>query len=311
MGQNHARVITANPRTKLEWIVDKDLLNAKSVASKFEARAELAPNNDIDAVVIATPTPTHAEIATSFLKQGIPLLIEKPIAESFGEVNRILDLAKQNNVVVMCGLVERFNPITRTLFDIVEDPIHIRTVRHSPPTPRIQSSVAFDLLVHDVDIVLGLFKTEPEKIISIGDKFGSTDDIAEAVFQFVPKGVAALSASRRSQTKVREIVVCEENRMIFADLLRHTITISQNKLEEPLPQGMGYRQQTTVDIPMIQYSTEPLVEQLNVFCDMIHGSGDFQVDIERTKLTHQVMCQIADAMTLKQSEPEIGSNFSS
>lgn len=297
MGRNHARILSNHPRTTLDWIYDPDSSRAARVAEEFQTKVVTEPSLSVDAVVIASPTPTHAKIAETYIRSGIPALIEKPIAESWAEIEQTLNASDECSVPIMCGFVERFNPISRTLFDIVKEPIHIRTVRHSPPTPRIQSSVAVDLLVHDVDLVLNLFRSDAIDVFSIGDGASGTDDIAEAVMRFSPFGVASLSASRRSQTKIRELVVYEATRMIVADLLRHTITISQNRLEEALPEGRGYRQQTTVDIPMIQYSTEPLLEQLNQFCGLLDGSLNSKVEIEKIRNTHKLMCRIVDQIS--------------
>jgi predicted dehydrogenase len=298
MGALHARVIATSPRTKLAWVHDRNPATGRAIAdrhgSRFAAEIDLS---GVDAVVVAAPTQFHHEVGLEVLANKTPMLLEKPLANSLDEVDALLAAAEVHDTPIMCGLLERFNPAVRTAFDLSRSPIHFRSARHSPMTERIQTGVGGDLLIHDLDLAIRLFGELPTTAIGLTDQTGhaghaaggGVEDIVEALLRFGTYGVGSLSASRRSQRKVRSMVIAEADRMIEVDLLRQDITIYRHVLESPMNDDLGYRQQTIIDVPVLRYHGEPLMMQLDHFANLIDGTADHRVERASIRPPHEVL----------------------
>ena len=291
MGALHARTIFNNASTELAWVCDPEEKIGAGIATKYSSRYIQEPDlAAVDAVVIAAPTQFHFNIGSEIISAGLPLLLEKPLANSLQEVSALIDQSARQGSPLMCGLLERFNPAVRTAFDLCRDPIHFKSVRHSPMTARIVTGVTGDLLIHDIDLALTLFGEMPTKVQGFTDSVdNSVEDIVEALLNFGSGRVGSLSASRRSQRKVRSISIAEDERLIEVDLLRQDITIYKHVFESITDEEIGYRQQTIIDIPMLHHHGEPLMLQLDHFVSLIYGRHD--VDIERSRIIgpHQVI----------------------
>ncbi|NBO56819.1 MAG: gfo/Idh/MocA family oxidoreductase, partial [Actinobacteria bacterium] len=138
MGVLHARTVANCPETELVWVCDKNQVAGEMAARRFESNWIREPDlGVVDAVVVSVPTQFHYQIAIEVVSSGVPLLVEKPLATSFTEISEIVQQSRRSSVPLMCGLLERFNPAVRTAFELVREPIHVKTVRHSPLTPRI------------------------------------------------------------------------------------------------------------------------------------------------------------------------------
>lgn len=291
MGALHARTVFNHSSTELAWICDPQEKIGSGIATKYSTRYISEPDfGSVDAVVVAAPTQFHFNIGSEIISAGLPLLLEKPLANSLGEVKELIELSAKKGSPLMCGLLERFNPAVRTAFDLCRDPIHFKSVRHSPMTARIATGVTGDLLIHGVDLALTLFGEMPITTLGITDSVdGTIEDIVEALLNFGSGQIASLSASRRSQRKVRSISIAEDERLIEIDLLRQDITIYKHVLESPSDDEVGYRQQTIIDIPVLKYHGEPLMLQLEHFVSLIDGRLD--ADVERSRIVgpHQVI----------------------
>ena len=291
MGALHARTIFNNASTELAWVCDPQEKIGSGIATKYSSRYINEPDlAAVDAVVIAAPTQFHFNIGSEIISAGLPLLLEKPLANSLGEVKELIELSTKKGSPLMCGLLERFNPAVRTAFDLCRDPIHFKSVRHSPMTARIVTGVTGDLLIHDVDLALTLFGELPVKTLGLTDSVDhSVEDVVEALLNFGSGRVGSLSASRRSQRKVRSISIAEDERLIEIDLLRQDITIYKHVFESITDDEIGYRQQTIIDIPMLHHHGEPLMMQLDHFVALINGQQDVEVERSRIIGPHQVI----------------------
>jgi predicted dehydrogenase len=274
MGARHARVIALNPDTELTWVIDPDRDIGAAAAGKFDATWMPELDFDrmqVDAVVVAAPTEDHCEIALEAVRNNVPMLIEKPVSVDFSDTMRIVQASQDADVPLMCGFVERFNPAIRTAFDLCRTPRHFRAVRHSPPADHIGVSVIDDLLIHDADLALRLFASDPSRIESVCDAAKAMEaETVEAVLQFDGGALASLSASRRSQRKIRLLTITEPDRMIEVDVLRQDLTIYRHVAESASDDDIGYQQQTVIDIPMLKHQGEPLALQLKHFVLMLH-----------------------------------------
>lgn len=299
MGALHARVVAGGPSTELIWVVEPDRAKGTEVAERFGARWRADVDLEaVDAVIVAAPTQFHHAIAVSVLGAGVPLLLEKPLANSLEECWEIVELARSSGAVLMCGLLERFNPAVRTVSDICRDPLHVTTRRHSPYAQRIRTGVAGDLLIHDIDMVQRMFEDEP---VSAACSFGyyeprsvlGSEDVADATLSFSGGGIASLSVSRIAQMKVRSLVVSELDRTIDVDLLRQSITVYRDAGSSEFREDTGYTQQTIIDIPVIRHLGEPLQLQLEHFIDLIRGDADPEAEINGLLAPHETLHRLA------------------
>lgn len=293
MGALHARVVATNSRTELAWICDVNKSTAQVVADRFGCRAIPEPEMDVDGIIVAVSTQFHYGIGLDILKSGIPLLMEKPLTDNIAHTRELIVAAKNQSVPLICGFLERFNPAVRTAFEIVKNPIYFKSIRHSPMTPRIQTGVAGDLLIHDVDLALRLFGEMPLSSFGMKDcAENGIEDIAEGLMRFSKDRIASVSASRRSQRKVRSISIAEPNRLIEVDLLRQDVTIYQNVGETISDAEIGYKQLTTIDIPALRFQGEPLMMQFEFFADVIQEKVDGSVELESMLQSHEVIEKI-------------------
>jgi predicted dehydrogenase len=252
-----------------------------------------------DAAIVATPTEFHFNVAQALIGDGVPLLVEKPLTDSIQTTSQLISLSLEYETVLMCGFVERFNPAIVTARTIVSAPIHLSAIRHSPYVPRIRSGVAWDLLVHDVDLILGFMSsTQVAKVTAVQGSFHSesgpqSEDVVEALLTFGSGGIAHASASRLGHKKIRTMSITEPDRLMEIDLLRRDITVFRHVSEQFTGnEAPGYRQQTIIDIPEIANNREPLAAQLDHFLGLI--SGELDRNHERTTIlpAHSVISQV-------------------
>lgn len=290
MGSLHARVIQESGVAQLAGLVEKNEKVGRAAAERFDTTAytDIPDLGKYDGVIIAAPTEFHFEIAKIVLESGTPLLIEKPISDSWQRTEEILASAAETGTPLMCGLLERFNPAVMTALAMVDEPHYFSAVRHSPYAPRIRTGVAWDLLIHDVDLACRLFESEATRTTGLTTTFHpqsvlGADDVAEAVLSFGPDQIAHVSASRTSQRKIRTITIQDSDKLIEADLLRRDVTVYRHVSDQAADSdGRGYRQQTVIEIPELVSNTEPLRAQLDRFLGLINGSVD--LDEERRSI---------------------------
>ena len=298
MGSLHARVLSGADSTELAWIADPDHVTAERVAERFATKWLPEPElSGIDAAVIAAPTPLHHMYAMAVIDAGLPLLVEKPIADTLANVEEVIGASRALGTVLMCGLLERFNPAVRTASDIAREPLHITTIRHSPYAERIRTGVASDLLIHDIDLVVRLMGEAPSTLTGHYGYFEprsttSSEDVAEATLRFSGGQIASLSVSRIAQHKIRSLTIGELGRLIEVDLLRQAITIYRHVQESEFDEDAGYVQQTIIEIPVIRYPGEPLQLQLAHFVDLIEGRSDLDAERETLLLPHSLIDQV-------------------
>ena len=289
MGSLHARVLHASARADLAVVVEPHEDVGRAVADRFGVG--WVPTLDevpaVDAVVSAAATPAHHGLALQAIDAGLPLLVEKPLADDLTRCEEIVDAAARTELPLMCGLLERYNSAVVTAARLAREPVHVSTVRHSPYAPRIRTGVAWDLLVHDVDIALQLMQDEPSAVAAKlgffhpGSAVGA-EDMAEALMSFPGGRLASVSASRIGQQKIRSLRITEVDRAIEVDLLRQSVTIHRHvDAEAASEDGLGYRQQTVVEIPALV--------QLDRFVDLLEGVGDVAAERKSIMPAHRAV----------------------
>ncbi|WP_181773110.1 Gfo/Idh/MocA family protein [Amycolatopsis pittospori] len=300
MGSLHARVLAANENVDLVRVIDPREEAGRKVAERYETQwtPEIGSLSDVDAVVLASATEAHYELAQEVLGQGKPMLVEKPVCNSLEFSQEIVGLSAKKDVPLMCGLLERYNPAVMTARALVNEPIHLMARRHGPYAPRIKTGVAWDLLVHDVDLAIQFFGgATPARVASGAGYFHpnsveGAEDTIETVLSF-ETGLATVSASRLGQRKVRSLWVSELDRMIEIDLLRRDVTIYRHVSHDSVtPDGLGYRQQTVIEIPELVTAREPLATQLDRFLELLEGKIDAGTERDLILPSHTVVDQV-------------------
>lgn len=303
MGSFHARVVSSSDRANLVRVIDGYQPTGETVAERYGARwsPSLDALDGVDAVIVAASTEAHYELAKQVLDAGIPLLVEKPVVNDLERSREIVELSSAAGVPLLCGLLERFNPAVIAARELIEQPIHITATRHSPYAPRIKTGVAWDLLIHDVDLAIGLFGAEPASATgALGyfhpDSVPGAEDVASVTMTFGEGQVAQLSASRVGQKKDRTLTVHELDRLIEIDLLRRDVTVYRHiSAAAAQEDGRGYRQQTSIEIPEIGNAREPLAAQFDHFVDLVTGVADVEAERRSILPSHAAVSALTRA----------------
>ena len=210
LGRHHARILSTLPGVQLSAVVDTNRPRAEEIARTVNTRAlfdarELVGH--VDAVTIAVPTELHREVALPFLAAGIAVLVEKPMARSLAEADEMIDAAARRGVALAVGQTERFNPAVEVARPLLIDPRFIEVHRLGTfPERSLDIDVVFDLMIHDLDVVLSLVHAEVESIEAVGvPVLTGRVDIANARLRFANGCIANLTASRISRDRVRKI----------------------------------------------------------------------------------------------------------
>ncbi len=223
LGRHHARILSTTPGVALAAVVDRDTARAGEHAKTSGARvcadvAELA-GMELDAVCIAVPTEDHLEVAEPLLARGIGVLVEKPMTRSLDEADRMIAAAKAGGAVLAVGHTERFNPAVEAAMPHVTDPKFIEVHRLSPfPERSLDIDVIFDLMIHDLDIVRAMVRSEVADLEAVGvPVLSHRFDIANVRLRFENGCIANLTASRISRDKVRKLRVFQRDAYISID----------------------------------------------------------------------------------------------
>jgi predicted dehydrogenase len=297
MGRNHARIIAESPDADFVAVVDPFERSGVPVAEAHGAAwlADVADLTDVDAVVLAASTEHHYDLSTRLLGEGLPLLVEKPICPSLAQTVEILELSEAKGVPLMCGFLERYNPAVLAAMRMMGEPLYVRAERHSPYAPRIATGVAWDLLVHDVDLIAHIFGgVEPDAVnVEIGQFHPSShagaEDVVEVSLRFPSGGIASASASRLGQRKVRSLLIQTLDSMLEVDLLRRGVTSYRHTtVSEDRAGGAGYRQATEMEVPEIT-GREPLAAQFARFLDLVAGRVDMDEERRSILPAHRIV----------------------
>ena len=224
-GRNHARVYRELEGAELAGIVDADPLRAAQVAKEFST--EVLPNLEslagrVDAASVAVPTVEHARVGCRLLELGIDVIVEKPMAASLAEADQLLSAAARANRILQVGHLERFNPGIVAVIPVMNRPLYFEVHRLGVFTPRsLDIDVVYDVMIHDLDILLALVDAPVTEIKAIGIPVLSDKvDIAHARLDFASGAVANVTASRVSTERVRKLRFFQQHEYISVDFTR-------------------------------------------------------------------------------------------
>ena len=228
-GRRHGEKLAGLSEARLVAVLDADRGRAGAVAAELgvDAAADLADlAGGTDAAVVATPTPTHFEIAAALLERGIHVLLEKPLARSLEQAAALVELAEARGLVLQVGHLERFDPAVIILYRRIDNPRFIEAHRIAPFRERgLDVSVVLDLMIHDIDLIhafAGAPVTHAEA--SGGRVFSDQVDVANARVRFANGCVANLTASRVSLKTERTLRIFQDRGYLSADLHRKQLT---------------------------------------------------------------------------------------
>jgi predicted dehydrogenase len=230
LGRIHARLAAGLEEIELVAVTDPVESARTSVAQEAKTRAVAdyrALVGEIEAAIVATPTVHHHAIGMDLLGAGIPLLVEKPLALTTSQANDLVTLARQKNVALQVGHVERFNPALTAVAADVRDPKYIEALRTSGYTFRSTDiGVVLDVMIHDLDIVLSLAKSSVEDVQALGiSVLGGHEDMATARLTFASGCVAQLSASRVSFQQRRNMSIFTSRGSASINFATHEATV--------------------------------------------------------------------------------------
>lgn len=224
LGKKHLKLIQDIQELELAGFYDPDEQAAAEAEETFAVNRYASVDEllaDVDAVDIVTPTLSHYDMAVLALKQGKHLFIEKPLTRNLEEAEDLLNLTKEAGVKVQVGHIERFNPafIAAQQYDL--KPLFIESHRLATFNPRgTDVAVIYDLMIHDLDIVLSLVSSPIKRISASGvSVISETPDIANARIEFHNGTVANLTSSRISLKQMRKMRMFQQNAYIAVDFL--------------------------------------------------------------------------------------------
>ncbi len=236
LGKEHARILAALPDVELVGVADVNAEQAQVVARRCgtQAFADYRPLlNLVDAATVVVPTTYHAPVAGEFLRRGIPVLVEKPLAATPPEAQGLADLARAHGALLQVGHIERFNPAFEELQRHRLQPKFVACERLGPYSGRSTDiGAVMDLMIHDLDLVLALVGAPVESVHAVGvTVFGRHEDVANARLVFANGCVANVTASRASVTPKRRMQVWAPEGYAGVDFARRHLTLVQPSAE--------------------------------------------------------------------------------
>ncbi|NLK18199.1 MAG: Gfo/Idh/MocA family oxidoreductase [Synergistaceae bacterium] len=234
LGQHHARVYTELLGTQLVGVVDLNESRAAAIGENLGVPWYTDADDFIkrarpDAVSVVVPTSLHYEIAGKALSNGIHVLIEKPVTTTVSEAESLLKMAADSDLVLQVGHVERFNSAVQYISKIVHEPLFLQSRRLGPFSPRISDvGVVLDLMIHDIDIILSLVRSDITAISATGKCIRSNhEDIASAQISFENGAMAHILVSRVSERRLRQLEIMEPERYVTVNYETQDVSINR------------------------------------------------------------------------------------
>lgn len=246
LGKEHARILSQMADVELVGVADVHAEQAQAIARRCGTRpfTDHKPLlSQVDAAIIAAPTAHHAAVAADFLRQGVALLVEKPLAATVAQAEHLVDLADRHGVPLQVGHIERFNPAYEELCRHSFQPKFIEGERLGPFTGRSTDiGVVLDLMIHDLDLILALVRAPLRTVDALGmSVFGAHEDVADARLTFANGCVAHLRASRASHAAARRMSIWAPEGFLAADWAQRRVTLVQPS-EHVRRHGLDVRQ---------------------------------------------------------------------
>ena len=312
MGRNHLKTYKSLQGVELVGVYDIFPEAAQKAADMFGIKAyhsmeEVA--QEVDAVSVVTTSVTHADVGEFFLNKGIHCLMEKPLATTEEGCQRLINAAKKNNVTLLVGHIEQFNPAVEQMHKILSNSGKIRALtaqRMSAASGRITDvDVAMDLMIHDVEVVMSLVKSEVKNVhvaaVKTPDHPAGKDYIT-ALLEFENGVIADLTASRITQARVRTLAVTTDTNYIDMDFINQSINVhTQGRMpyvnQEEIPDWMNYGLKGSVEQLFIP-TNQPLQAELTHFISCVNGQSTPRITGEDALSALRVLWKIEEKLGL-------------
>ncbi len=294
LGRHHARILGNMDDVQLVAVCDIKRDRAEQIGAPLGARGTSDYRElfgEVDAVTIAAPTEAHGDIAVPFLERRIPVLVEKPLARTLSEADRMIGAACASGTTLAVGHTERHNPAVRAASPLITNPRFIEVHRLGTfPERSLDIDVVFDLMIHDLDIVLSLVRSEVETIDAVGVPV-LTDrvDIANARLRFANGCIANLTASRISRDRVRKIRFFQPDAYLSIDYAEQECEVYR------LVRGDGPRPNIEGG-PIAVEHDEPLRREMVDFLAAVRTGSDPAVTGEQGRRALVVATRIVETM---------------
>lgn len=286
MGQFHVNVYSELPGVELIGVADINKDRARAMQEKFRVEC-FSDYHDllsrVDVVSVAVPTRLHYEVARETLIKNVHLLVEKPITDVYDKASELFNMAEERNLELHIGHVERFNGAVQELNKIVEEPILIQCSRMGPFDPRMaEDGVVLDLMIHDIDIVCNLVRSDVGKINVIGRSvFSGQDDVVSVQLLFASGCMATFTASRATQNKMRTMSITCKNKYVYLDFAAqeiqvHTLASSEHQLKR---QELRYSEMERRERIFV-HRENPLKLELRHLIDCVNKVASRRVSVE-------------------------------
>lgn len=287
LGKEHARILSGMSDVELIGVADVNREQAKAVALRCNTTAfeDYWPLlNLVDAATIVVPTTNHHAIAGEFLRRGIPVLVEKPLALTVAQASELCDIARQQGVPLQVGHIERFNPAFEEVARRTLQPKYVECERVGPFSGRSTDiGVVLDLMIHDIDLLLSLVRSPARTVDGVGlALFGQHEDIANVRISFENGCVANLTASRAAATAARHMRVWAPEGYVGIDFSRRGLKFIQPS-EQFRRHGLGARKLEPSVLAMLK------TEMFGRHFEVLHLDCN-QGDQLTTELQHFVQC---------------------
>lgn len=307
LGKIHIKLAKESEKYDLVGFYDLDKEISKKVEEEMQVKAfstfdELI--KEVDVIDIVTPTSTHFEYAKKTIEAGKHIFIEKPIAASVEEAEKLIELAEKHKVKGQVGHVERFNPAFVAVKSKINNPMFIEAHRLAEFNPRgTDVSVVLDLMIHDLDVILSVVQSKVKNVYSSGvSVISESPDIANVRLVFENGCVANITASRISLKNMRKTRFFQKDAYISVDSLEKTCEVVKMKDAPKTPgewdmilqNAEGIKKQIYFDNPEIKLNNA-ILDELNSFAYAIKNNSKPLVSLEDGTEALRIAYQIIDA----------------
>jgi predicted dehydrogenase len=270
LGGLHAKIYREIENCSLVAVCDIDKARLDQISSALNVPGYANYEElfgKVDAVSVAVPTRLHYKIAYDFLKHNIHALVEKPFTPNLKEADSLIKLAQKNKLILQVGHIERFNSAFAATLAIIKNPKFIECHRLSPfPYRSLDVGAVLDIMIHDIDIILGLVNSKIKKIESVGvNVLTQFEDIANSRITFKNGCVANLTASRVSDEIMRKIRIFQEDTYISLDYKEAKACVYKKsgltitKVDLPIEKEQPLRKELESFLACVLEHKEPLV----------------------------------------------------
>jgi len=307
IGEYHVQKYNDLSSVDLVGVVDMDPDRAKEIGQRYNTKVfdgHYKILDEVDAVSLAVPTEDHFEVAKDVLSKGIHLLIEKPITYKLETADALLGMAHEMGLILQVGLVERFNPAIVKMESLLNQPVLIDAHRMNMFTIRgTDVDVVLDLMIHDLDIILHIVKSEVREVHAVGmSVITDKTDVANARIIFENGVVANLTASRVSNKAIRKIRVFQPGSLLEADCSKRELSVIRHENGGRAPDGlspMEPERETFSDIDPLENQISSFVKAVtNGKTPMVTGWDERKAFMIALKIIDQIKAGCKDLQAI-------------